>query len=87
MRVWIIKDFENEIVDIFKTKEGAYSYLQAELARWNDEFPTDFDDFTYGCCKEVLFHDYIDQKNVLRAGLPNDDRGFYLEAYDFEIKG
>jgi hypothetical protein len=87
MTVWIVKDFENEIVDIFKTKEGAYSYLSAELARWNDEFPTDFDDFTYNYCKEALFHDYIDQKNVLRAGLPNDECGFYLEAYDFEIKG
>lgn len=87
MTVWIVKDFENEIVDMFKTKEGAYSYLSAELARWNDEFPTDFDDFTYGCCKEVLFHDYMEQKNVLRAGYRNDDRGFYLEAYECEVKG
>ena len=85
MTVWIVRNYEDELVDIFKTKEGAYSYLEAELERWNDEFPTDFDDFTYGCCKEILFNSYIDQRKILYAGLSNDD-GFYLEAYEFEVK-
>ena len=85
MRIWIVRNYEDELVDIFKTREGAYSYLSAELVRWNDEFPTDFDDFTYDRCKEILFNGYIDQRKILYAGLPNDD-GFYLEAYEFEVK-
>ena len=86
MTVWIVKDYEDQIVDVFKTKEGVYSYLESVLAEWNDEYPNDFDNFTYGCCKEVLFRDYIDQLKVLRAGLPNDDTGFYLKAIEFEVK-
>lgn len=86
MKIWIVKDYEEQIVDIFKTKEGAYAYLEAELERWNTEFPNNFNNFTYGCCKEVLFHDYVDQMRVLRAGLPNNDEGFYLKAIEFEAK-
>ena len=88
MKVWIVKDYEDTIVDIFKTRDGAYNYLLSELDRWNDEFPEEFDDFNYGCCKQVLFSDYVEQKQELRAGLVQSiyDSGFYLRAKEYEVK-
>lgn len=84
MDVWIVKDHEDQIVDVFKTAEGACAYLMAELQRWHDEYPNDFDNYFLQVCRGIVLEDFVREQSVIRAGIP--DENFWLRAIKFEVK-
>ena len=84
MKVWIVKDFEDTIVDIFKTKEGAYSYMCAEMERWRDEHPREFTLSDYKNSKKQLDNEYKANIGGMHTWLL--DNGFYLKAGQYNVK-
>lgn len=85
MTVWIVKDFEDQIVDVFKNVDGAVNYLMSEVERWHDEFPKDIDKSLLMGMRELILHEYVNGSSVIHAGF-SDDENFYLRAIQFDVK-
>ena len=85
MTVWIVKNFEDQIVDVFKNVDSAVNYLMSEVERWHDEFPEDIDKSLLMGMRELILNEYVNESRVIHAGFP-DDENFYLRAIQFDVK-
>ena len=68
MYIWIVKDGFGENLDYFATAEGAYSFMESEIDRWNDEYPLDIPDSLAFVFKKRLYNDFKENNSCFKAG-------------------
>ena len=82
MTVWVVRDFENEILEVFETQEAACAYLMELLNKWEQLYPETYDKFMGRCCRELLLNQLICNKKLT---LGDDETSLYVEAVPREV--
>lgn len=85
MHIWIVKDGYDDIVDYFATAEGVYSYMEAEVNRWNDEYPLDIPDSVAYLFKKKLYNAFKNNNSYFEVG-EREIMDWYLKAIRVEVK-
>lgn len=85
MYIWVVKDGYNEVVDYFTTAEGAYSYIESELNRWNIEYPNDVNDSLAYMLKRKLWNEFKEDSSCFDLGITGLE-DWYLYARRVEVK-
>lgn len=85
MYIWIVRDGFGEDVDYFATAEGAYSYMDAELERWNYEYPNDVTDSMAYILRRKLWNEFKEDSNCFDAGITGSE-DWFLKAIRVEVK-
>jgi len=85
MYIWVVKDGYNEVVDYFATAEGAYSYMESEIVRWNIEYPNDVTDSMAYMLRRKLWNEFKEDSNCFDTGIIRTD-DWYLCARRVEVK-
>ena len=85
MYIWVVKDGYNETIDYFATAEGAYSYMEAELERWNCEYPNDITNLVAYILRRKLWNEFKEDSNCFNAGISGSE-DWFLCARRVEVK-
>lgn len=82
MSIWVVYDIENTLVSLFKTPEGAYSYMMAEADRWAEEY-SGISESQALIYKQKLARDF--KKETSDFSIGDFDSLFYLFARKTEV--
>lgn len=86
MYIWIVRDGFGEDIDYFTTAESAYSYMEAEVNRWNDEYPLDISDSLAYILKKRLYNEFKENSSCFEVGDLNTTMDWFLKAIRVEVK-